>query len=99
VSVRAWVVGGPGHCKGEKGEGLICIGAVYRNSIADLGLNCRLLKGVFVKMPTCAGFPIAGRFRVRAAPRVGRVGPELVYLFRREIAIAFDFSSKLNFGN
>ena len=54
--------------------------------------------GVFVKMPTCGSIPVVGQFRAQATPRMGRVGPELVYLFRREIAIAFDFSSELNFG-
>ena len=30
------------------------------------------------------GLPAAGRLRAWATPRVGRVGPKLVYLFRRK---------------
>jgi len=37
--VRAGVAGGPAHCKEANGEGLICIGAVCRNSVAGLGVN------------------------------------------------------------
>ena len=35
------VTGGPARGKEANGEGRICKRAVYRNSVADLRLNCR----------------------------------------------------------
>ena len=99
--VRTGVAEGPGHCKGDKGEGLIYIRAVYRNSDMDCGLVCPEFRGVFPRVPAHAGFPTAARLargpvscgpHLRAArARAVRVWAtrELVFSFFQRISKCF----------